>query len=337
MPEYLLSLIHIFLPKNARDDNAELVIDESKITKEFLEFWDAMNRKSSYEVQFDPEELIKSATKGLNEELRVSRIMIKIETGEMGRISSREELQEGKAFVQRKKEYREEISYVSEELTYDLIGTLVENTGLNRSAVVRILVGIRDDVFEQFKENPEEFILKASKIINEKKALAMISHIRYAASAEKYDVDMLRKVSARGHLGINAMKAKKHLYNFVIYDSENERKFAEDLEVSDAVKMYIKLPGSYYINTPVGKYHPDWAILFDRNKVKWDFCVAETKGSKSSMQLRPVEDAKIECAKRHYAEIAKYSSKKAVYEVVDGYEELFNRVKKKNQKPQTDL
>ncbi len=127
----------------------------------------------------------------------------------------------------------------------------------------------------------------------------------------------------KGKLGVNAMKADHHLYDHILYDSTNERDFATELDTRTEVAVYVKLPNGFYISTPVGKYNPDWAIAFKEGSVKHIYFVAETKGSMNSMQLRMVEEAKIHCAREHFKAI---SSDSIVYDVVDSYESLLNRV-----------
>ena len=125
-------------------------------------------------------------------------------------------------------------------------------------------------------------------------------------------------------MGVNAMKANKHLYDHIVYDSTNERDFATELDTSKEVAVYVKLPNSFYISTPVGKYNPDWAIAFYEGDVKHIYFVAETKGSTSSLQLREIESGKIHCAKEHFKAI---SGDKVKYDVVDSYQELLNIVR----------
>ena len=128
----------------------------------------------------------------------------------------------------------------------------------------------------------------------------------------------------KGRLGMNACETHQHLYDHLIYDSSNERDFAQKLETSKEVSLYIKLPKGFFINTPVGKYNPDWAIAFHEGEVKHVYFVAETKGSMSTMELREIESAKIKCARKHFAAI---SSDSVTYDVVDSYERLLDLVK----------
>ena len=208
---------------------------------------------------------------------------------------------------------------------YDLIGKLVDETGLTRKAIIAILQGIRSDVFGQFKENPEEFIAKAGQLINEQKATAIIEHITYNVLDEEYGTDIFTDPTIKGKLGVNAMKAKKHLYDHIVYDSTNERDFASDLDTTTDVAVYVKLPNGFYISTPVGRYNPDWAIAFYEGSVKHIYFVAETKGSMNSMQLRAIEESKIHCAREHFKAI---SNGNVVYDVVDSYKSLMKMVMK---------
>ena len=117
------------------------------------------------------------------------------------------------------------------------------------------------------------------------------------------------------------MKAKKHLYDHVVFDSTNERDFATELDINTDVAVYVKLPDGFYISTPVGHYNPDWAIAFYEGKVKHIFFIAETKGTMESLELRPIEQAKISCAKKLFNEM---STSKVVYHNVDSYQNLLN-------------
>jgi type III restriction enzyme len=311
-------------PENARKNNVELKLDKSKLgLPEFQKLWANINAKSVYVVDFDQDELIQKAISALNRELRVSKIFFKVEAGSMTDIQSREQLQQGSAFVKEKNEvYKAEIS-ASSAVKYDLVGKVVTETGLTRKAIVSILRGIEKAVFDQFANNPEEFIIKAAQIINEQKATTIIQHITYNKLDAVYDTTIFTEPSLKGQLGVNAIATKKHLYDHILYDSSNERTFAESVDTSNEVAVYVKLPNGFFISTPVGKYNPDWAIAFHEGKVKHIYFVAETKGSMSTMQLRMVEEAKIHCAREHFKAI---STDSVVYDVVDSYAALLDKV-----------
>jgi type III restriction enzyme len=316
------------LPENARSNNVELQVDPNKLAMpEFKALWSKINSKSVYVVDFDTNELVRKAIVSLDAHLRVSKIFFKVETGYMDNIKSKDALLSGASFVK-----EEANTYgtntkiaVNRGVKYDLVGKLVDETGLTRRAIIAILRGIQKSVFDQFKDNPEEFILKAATLINDEKATAIIQHITYNVLDEHYDTDIFTDPTIKGKLGVNAMKAKKHLYDHIIYDSINERNFATELDTSTDVAVYVKLPNGFYISTPVGHYNPDWAIAFYKGKVKHIYFVAETKGSMSSMQLRLIEESKIHCAREHFKAI---SGNNVVYDVVDSYQALLDKVMK---------
>ena len=315
-------------PENARDKNVELQVDPDKLAMpEFKALWKRISPKSVYVVDFDTEELVKKAIASLNQNLHVPKIFFKVETGAMNEIKSKDSLLDGSAFSKSKSSTYDSSKQirVGSSVKYDLIGKLVGETGLTRKAVVAILTGIEKPVFEQFKFNPEEFIIKAAALINDEKATAIIQHITYNVLDEHYDTDIFTEPTIKGKLGTNAMKAQRHLYDHIVYDSTNERDFAADLDTNTDVAVYVKLPDSFYIATPVGHYNPDWAIAFYEGTVKHIYFVAETKGSMSSMQLRLIEESKIHCAREHFKAI---SNGNVVYDVVDSYQALLEKVMK---------
>ena len=313
-------------PENARSNNVELQVAPEKLAMpEFKALWSRINSKSVYVVDFDTQELIQKAIQSLDKDLRVSKIYFKVESGSMEEVKSKESLLEGSSFSKKKSEMYSQDKQVraNSAVKYDLVGKLVEETSLTRKAIIAILTGIQPAVFNQFRENPEEFIIKASSLINDQKATAIIQHITYHVLDDRYDTDVFTEPTLKGRLGTNAMKADKHLYDHILYDSTNERDFAKDLDVDSHVAVYVKLPDGFYISTPVGRYNPDWAIAFYEGKVKHIYFVAETKGSMRSMQLRDIEKAKIHCAREHFKAI---SSGDVVYDVIDGYRALLDKV-----------
>ncbi len=316
-------------PEDARSNNVQLHVDADKLAmKEFKALWSKINAKTVYSVSFDTEELIGQAVQKLDEALKVAKIRVTVESGVMNEIRSKAELESGGSFVKEVNAVYNQTLSANPGVKYDLIGKLVEKTTLTRKAVVRILRGIKPAVFSQFKYNPEEFILKAAELINEVKATVIIQHITYDPMNERYGTDIFTEPTIKGRLGVNAMKAKKHLYDNIVYDSDNERQFAKKLDESTDVAVYVKLPSGFFISTPVGKYNPDWAIAFYEGTVKHIYFVAETKGNMSSMQLRLIEKSKIECARKHFKAI---SSDKVSYDVIDSYQKLYDLVTKEEE------
>lgn len=312
-------------PKDARANTLELKVDEKKLASDaFKRLWAQINGRSAYTVQFDEQELIENAIKTIDRELQVEKIYFTVQSGKMERIESKQALENGEAFAQQAHEIKELDAAASTSLKYDLLGKIVAETELTRAAIAKILSGIASDKFDQYKENPEDFIIKASELINREKAAIVIQHIAYNKIDAAYDTTIFTEPGKSGALGRNAMKTNKHLYNYLLYDSDTEKKFASDLDQEkNEVELFIKLPRSFYISTPMGKYNPDWAIAFQEGKVKHIYFVAETKGSLNSLELRAKEKAKIECARKHFEAI---SSDRIKYEVVNSYKDLMDKV-----------
>ena len=313
-------------PEDARKNNVELKVDDKKLAMpEFKALWEKINSKSVYVVDFETDELIQNAINTLNNKLRVQKIFYKIESGSMEGIKSKEELEKGESMKKNESATETRAITANKSVKYDLVGKLVAETGLTRKDIVRIMTGIEPAVFGQYQYNPEEFILKSAQLINEQKATAIIEHITYHALDDHYGTEVFTEPTIKGKLNVNAMKAQKHLYDHIVYDSTNEHDFATELDTNKAVAVYVKLPNGFYISTPVGKYNPDWAIAFYEGEVKHIYFIAETKGSMSSMQFRDIEKGKIHCAKEHFKAI---SSDNVVYDVVDSYQSLLNIVAK---------
>lgn len=314
-------------PENAHDNNVQAKVDEQKLhDREFAKLWQRINRKTFYTVSFDTQELIDRSVRELDAHLNISKVYVKTEYGEQtARLTSREQLEQGQAFVKRHNDQDAADRVALGNVRYDLVGKLVEETGLTRATIAAILQGIAPLVFAQYKLNPEDFIIKAGKIINNQKADMIIEHITYNKLEESYSADIFMLANLHGRQGVNAMPADRSLYNYVIYDSDNERRFAHELDVCDKIAVYVKLPGSFFISTPVGKYNPDWAIAFHEGTVKHIYFIAETKGTTllDRNELRGVEDLKIQCAKAHFAAI---SNDSVVYDVVDSYDKLMQVV-----------
>lgn len=314
-------------PENGRKPKLAKLQKDNFAKKEFQNLWKRINRRTYYQVSFETSGLVKKAIEELDEKLRVTEIRIVVEGGSMDEIRDKESLEAGVAMNQGDVRTIHVTEAVGKEVTYDLIGQLVTATGLTRKTIVEILKGIKPETFSMFKMNPEEFIIKTGLIINDCKALAVIQSITYEKLNDEFSTDIFTADALRGKLGINAIESKKSLYDLVVLDSMGvEKNFAESLERQDDVVVYTKLPGGFYINTPMGKYNPDWAVAFREGSVKHVYFVAETKGNDiQGSHLRGIEGSKIACARKHFAAI---SENGYIYDVVKDYQELYNAVTK---------
>lgn len=313
-------------PENARGKETARFQEDRFAKKEFQALWQQINRKTYYEVDFETEDLIAKAVAGLDESLHVTPIHIAITSGKLEHIHSKGVLEAGQAMQVGTTRHIKLKEAVASGVRYDLLGELVQRTGLKRSTIATILQRIKPETFGMYRTNPEEFIIRAGKIINERKSSAVIEHIAYHKMDQQYDADIFSAQELRGRIDIDAIRSDKSLYDLVVVDSQGvEKRFAEELEQQEMVEVYTKLPRGFYISTPMGKYNPDWAIAFREGSVKHIYFVAETKGSEDVTQLREVEQNKIECARRHFASISDSTVK---FDVVSSYSSLYNKVMK---------
>jgi type III restriction enzyme len=218
----------------------------------------------------------------------------------------------------------------SSQIKYDLIGKVAEGTMLTRKTVSAILRGLYEEKLYMFRNNPEEFISKVIRLINEEKATMIVEHVSYNQIDGGYD-SAIFTAEKIGQSFDKAFHATKAIQDYVFVDGyakdgmSGERRFVEDLDAAEEVCVYAKLPKGFHIPTPVGNYSPDWAIAFYEGAVKHIYFIAETKGSLESLQLKPIEAAKISCAKKLFNELSTGSVR---YDYVDSYQSLLNIVMK---------
>lgn len=296
--------------------------------QEFKELWARINRKAAYSVQFDSEELVTKAVKTLDEHLHVTPLQYTIQRGEQSAQVTYDGMKNGDAFVLKATETEQNTHSIHSAVKYDLIGKLAEGTQLTRRTVADILRGINVAVFAQFKTNPESFIAEAVRLINEQKATVIIEHLAYDPVADQFDLDIFTAGQTKQDFSKAGDKLQRHIYDYVLTDSNIEREFVKELDTCTDVVVYAKLPRGFLIPTPVGDYNPDWAISFKEGVVKHVYFVAETKGSMSSMVLNEIEKTKIRCARKFFDEInKKYATENVKYDVVNSFGKLMELVK----------
>lgn len=294
--------------------------------KEFQELWRRINQKAVYRVEFDSGELVRKCVSALDSQLRVTPLQYTVQIGIQGDGLTDEQLKAGDGFALTGST-TERGGSIHSLVKYDLLGKVAENTELTRKTVADILTAIQASVFSQFRENPEHFIAEASRIIAEQKATMIIERLAYDGLSERYDVDIFTANQTGQDFSKASAKLKHHIYDYVVTDSDIERKFAGELDASSEVVVYAKLPRGFLIPTPVGEYNPDWAISFKEGSVRHIYFVAETKGSMSSMKLREIENTKIACARKFFDEIGRRVTEDRVkYDVVTSYEKLMDIV-----------
>ena len=269
---------------------------------EFQALWNRIHRKAVYAVRFESDELIGKCIVALDAELRVAPLQYVVQRGEQLTDATYEGLRAGDAFELQQTQTASLKSSVRSAVKYDLVGKLADQTQLTRATIGRILSGIKPSVFANYQVNPEGFLRNAVRLIDEQKATVAVDHLTYSAVDEAYGVDIFTEDKLPTDSG-RAVKANRHIFDYVFTDSKNEREFVALLDGGTEIEVYAKLPKAFSIPTPVGGYTPDWAIAFKQGAVKHVYFVAETKGSMSTMEFRKIEETKIECAQRFFARI----------------------------------
>lgn len=299
-------------------------------TKEFQELWNNINHKYSYRVSFDSNELIKNCINSIKANLTsVTRLKYNVVTGQQNNQITKMDLDNKNSFSQeRSGSYSENIDashFTSAK--YDLIYNIAKKTNLIRKTVSKIIIGTKETL-RFFRENPEEYINKVSELINQQKASVIVNHISYYPMEDRFESDIFNE-SHKDFDSNKVFESKKAIQDYVFVDGNAkngnsiEMNFAKQLEAQKDVKVYAKLPSKFYIPTPMGKYTPDWAIVFENDKSREIYFIAETKGSLDSLELRAVEQGKINCAKSLYNK----EGSKLHYEQVTKFDDLYNSIK----------
>jgi len=309
-----------FKPENERS-TLTLRTNENFSKKEFQELWKKISLKTIYVVKFDTVKLIEESVILINSDLHIGDMVYEVKTGEQKAEGTKQDMDSGTHIEQSSTERFNLKSNPYHSTRYDLVGEIENHTLLTRRTIVDILQKIQPNKFYLLGKNPEEFIAKSSTIINEVKSELIVSHISYHKTDERFDAATVFGNDTRAVLQSNMLK--NHIYDYLITDSNIEMEFAKQLDTAEEVLVYAKLPKSFFITTPVGKYSPDWAIVFDQNKVRNVYFIAETKGDESDLQLKGMEKLKKHCAEVHFNQI---SNDEVKYHVVKSYEGMLDLV-----------
>ncbi|MGF7002563.1 type III restriction enzyme [Lachnospiraceae bacterium PFB1-21] len=337
MAEGIHTLIQAVYDDSALDnmfsDGHETKIKDNQLNDnfakaEFQALWQQINHKYAYTASFDSDELISKAINHVNDKLFVSQLQYTATIGRQKEEMNEYEVERRASFIRERTRAQTLRHAETSQIKYDLIGKVAEGTVLTRRTTGAILKGLNPDKLYMFRNNPEEFISKVIKLIKEQKATMIVEHISYDQLEGEYDSSIFTaEKSAQGF--DKAFRANKAIQDYVFTDGTAEesveRRFVRDLDDADEVCVYAKLPKGFHIPTPVGNYSPDWAIAFNEGTVKHIFFIAETKGTMESLNLRPIEQAKISCARKLFNEI---STSNVRYYDVDSYQSLLNVMSK---------
>jgi type III restriction enzyme len=265
-------------------------------SEEFKALWDRIKHRTTYRVQFDNEALIQTCTGAIKEAPPISKTRLQWRKADIAI---------GRAGLQATETATAPPVVLDErdiELP-DLLTDLQDKTQLTRRSTVRILVA--SERLDDFKRNPQQFIEVASEAINRAKRLALVDGIKYQRLGDEYYYaqELFEQEELTGYLK-NMLAAERSVYEQVVYQSDTERTFAEQLEHNEAIKVYAKLPGWFKVPTPLGTYNPDWAVLVEKDGAERLYLVVETKGSLFAEDIREKESAKIRCGAAHFAALA---------------------------------
>lgn len=263
---------------------------------DFKALWDRIKHKTTYRVQFDNEALLVTCIKAFVDAPPIAKTRLQWRKADLAI---------GRSGVDAKETATSAPVTLDEgdiELP-DILTDLQDKTQLTRRSIYRILVdsGRLDD----FKRNPQQFIELAAEIINRAKRLALVDGIKYQRIGDEvyYAQQLFETEELSGYLK-SMIDANKSIHEQVIYQSDTERTFAEQLEKNEAIKVYAKLPAWFRVPTPLGPYIPDWAVLVQADDGERLYFVVETKSSLFTEDLRDKESAKIECGKAHFEALA---------------------------------
>ncbi|WP_427004465.1 type III restriction-modification system endonuclease [Pseudarthrobacter sp. H2] len=324
----LVDVLYLDVPLPIDDRKPKKIpLNEANFAKkEFQALWGRINHKAVYQVEFDSQELIRKCIAVLDKHLNVAAMQYVVQAGEQRESLEAGDLTSGAGFKVSSTQTHTEAVTAGSQVKYDLLGEITEKTHLIRRTVAAILRGVAPGTFAKFRLNPEQFITEAARLINEQKATVIVEHLAYDALEDRFDSTIFTENQTKQDLTHAGSKLTKHIYDYVVTDSNIERAFVTELDTSKEVAVFAKLPRGFFIPTPVGNYNPDWAIAFTEGSVKHVYFVAETKGSLSTLQLKGVEDAKIECARKFFAELSHSHGDNVTYDVVTDYSELMQLV-----------
>ena len=255
---------------------------------EFENLWNKIKHKTTYQVEYKSEILKYNCISQI-------KLMDKIEPVKIN-------YREGQIDVSKKGVVGEETRASTYKIKYsgplpDIINYLQRETELTRKTIVEIL--IESKRLEEFAINPQKYMDTISIIIKKELHKLMIDGIKYERIAEQsWSMQLFKDEEILSYLN-NRFNVKKSVYDAIVYDSEIERKFAQELDIREDIKLFVKLPGWFKIETPIGEYNPDWAIV--KHEDHTIYLVRETKGTKDYLKLRNSEADKINCGKKHFA------------------------------------
>lgn len=284
------------------------------LSPDFKELWDKIKYKTAYSVSFDSNKLIQKCS----DEMRAN-----LNTASAKLIYSKAELKHTAGGLETTEKVHTAV-YSGEEtqMLPDVVTYLQTNTSLTRRTIVSILKC--SGTLDMFKKNPQKYMEDANKIISANMKSMLVDGIKYTrlGDDEYYAQELFDTEELTGYLEHNMIEAKKSVYDYVVYDSDNEAVFSQKFEANEDIKLYAKLPDWFKVSTPLGSYNPDWAVLIEKDGMKKLYFVIETKANINEQSLRPTESQKIKCGQKHFEAI----NRGAVFTAVDDFNSFIENV-----------
>jgi len=278
--------------KNADDKEPVRLNKAVYLGEDFKQLWERIKYKTTFRVDFNVDELVEKCAEDIKKNLIVGKTKF---------IYEKEKVKILKGGIEGGDLHESIHVYDAKDFRLpDIISFLQNETNLTRKTLVKILT--RCERLNDFKNNPQKFIDEVSALIKNQMRHAIVDGIKYEkiGSEHFYAQELFEHEDLKGYLNKNMQESRKSIYEYVVYDSEIECEFAKSFEQSENVKVYAKLPGWFKIDTPLGSYNPDWAVLVNLDNEEKLYFVVETKGSLLFDMLRPAEQAKIDCGRKHF-------------------------------------
>ena len=286
--------------KDANDKKLITLNKEIYLSEDFKNLWEQIKYKTTYRVDFDVEKLVEECAKHIANDLTIGKIKY---------LYSKATNKITKAGVEIIDETIKNDPLNSEIIDFELpdIVTYLQNeTNLTRKNIVDIL--IQSGKLQGFKNNPQKFIDGAIKIIKKVMSMFIVDGIKYQKLGSEfyYAQECFENQELYGYISSNMIKNREHksIYTHTVYDSIIEKNFAIEFNRNEKVKLFTKLPSWFKINTPLGTYNPDWAVLIEEENAEKLYFVVESKGSSLGIDIKTAESSKIACAKKHFSEIS---------------------------------
>jgi type III restriction enzyme len=294
MPAVVDLLAAYQIERHIRKDKDEGVNRLKKVvtlSPEFLALWDRIKPRTTYRVEFETEALVRRAVDAIKRMQKIESPRIRVAAGQV-------QVGKGGVTTTAVSAAEEKPAYAIRALP-DILAYLQNETELTRSTLVRILK--ESDRLAEVFENPQRFLDQVAAILKHELHRLLVDGIKYErlpAGGADTEWEMLLFKNEELVNYLTALQVDKSVYEYVVYDSEVEREFAKQLDQRKDIKLFVKLPGWFVIDTPLGAYNPDWAIVKHEDQTL--YLVRETKGTRDFLKLRTTEADKVRCGQKHF-------------------------------------